>query len=221
MQLHVLDTAELMIRQSGGTDFSMRGLATVANVSPTTPYNFFGSKEGLLYELLERNLSSFVKEGFPGEGDPLEHVVVSIDKAVGMLLKDPVLLRPLYQVMLGLTDPVHHPRFLSRAFTFYRGTLDFAVERKLIEEEEQTMLACSMMAHFMGVLDLWVHEDIDDTGFRAQISYGIAHLLWPYARGKSLEQLRKRFEAAKGILKKKKNPKFLGHDVHRQGKIKA
>ena len=162
-----------------------------------------------------------MKEGFPGEGDPLEHVVVSIDKAVGMLLKDPVLLRPLYQVMLGLTDPVHHPRFLSRAFTFYRGTLDFAVERKLIEEEEQTMLACSMMAHFMGVLDLWVHEDIDDTGFRAQISYGIAHLLWPYARGKSLEQLRKRFEAAKGILKKKKNPKFLGHDVHRQGKIKA
>lgn len=210
MHRQMLDTAELMIRQSGGTDFSMRALAASAEVSPTTPYNFFGSKEGLLYELLERNLKSFMKDGLAEAQDPIAHAIDSIDNAVAMLLRDPVLLRPLYQVMLGLTDPVHHPRFLKRAFSFYRSALDPAVARKLVDAKEQTTLACAMMAHLMGVLDLWVHEDIDDDGFRVHVAYGIVHLLWPYARGKSLTCLKQRFEELRKRAAKHPAPKFLG-----------
>lgn len=209
MQQQVLDTAELMIRQCGGTDFSMRALALAAEVSPTTPYNFFGSKEGLLYALLDRNLNTFLQGGVSATRDPIIQALESIDNVVCMLLTDPVLLKPLYQVMLGLTDPVHHPSFLKRAFTFYQGTLDSAVAQKLIGEKEQTVLACSMMSLLMGVLDLWVQEDIDDDGFRAQVAYGTIHLLWPYAQGKSLEVLKKRSAQVTKFLVNQQLPKFL------------
>ena len=198
----MLDAAESLIRQSGGTDFSMRALAHAAQVSPATPYNFFGSKEGLLFALLSRNLTSFMEQALRSEArDPVEQVLDAADRAVTILLDDPVFLRPLYQVMLGLTDPLHHPKFLKEAFVFYHASLDAVMARKLIPTEaERAALACALMAHFMGVLDLWVHEDIDDDWFRAQIAYGFIRLLWPIAKGRSLTNLKKRHDRVRKLL---------------------
>lgn len=213
----MLDAAELLIRQGGSTEFSMRTLATTAEVSPATPYNFFGSKEGLLFALLERSLESFMSEALDVlTTDPLERIVEAADRAVVILLRDPVLLRPLYQVMLGLSDPVHHPTFLEHAFQFYAKALDPAVERGLVDQDERLGLAATLMAHVMGVLDLWVHEDIEDAWFRAQVNYGVSHLLWPLARGKTLAKLKARRDAARAALAGLK-PQALFGSIHRHG----
>lgn len=200
----MLDAAELLIRQSGGTDFSMRALAHAAEVSPATPYNFFGSKEGLLFELLTRSLNDFLKEALNySSGDPLEQVIEAGEKAVGILIRDPIFLRPLYLILLGLSDPIHHPKFLKGAFVFYRATLESAAQHKLLKtENDRIALASSLMAYFIGILDLWVHEDIEDDWFRAQITYGFSNLLWPIASGQSLKVLQKRHDEAKKVLSK-------------------
>ena len=209
----MLDAAEVLVRQSGGTDFSMRALATAAEVSPATPYNFFGSKEGLLFELLTRNLKLFMDEALIYKSDdPLERIIEAAENAVNIILRDPIFLRPLYQVLLGLTDPIHHPKFLKDAFVFYRSTLNSAVEHKLLKSEQDcNALACSLMAHFMGLLDLWVHEDIDDTWFRAQLIYGFIQHLWPLAKGQRLKMLEKQMTAVKKVLSNRKlQPAFIG-----------
>ena len=209
----MLDAAEMLVRQSGGTDFSMRALASAAEVSPATPYNFFGSKEGLLFELLTRNLALFLEEALVySTDDPLEQVVEAAENAVNILLRDPVFLRPLYQVLLGLTDPIHHPKFLKDAFVFYRSTLNSAFEHKLLaSEQECNALASSLMAHFMGLLDLWVHEDVHDDWFRAQIVYGFVLQLWPLAKGARLKMLEKKLAGAKKVLANRKlQPAFIG-----------
>jgi len=209
----MLDAAELLVRQSGGTEFSMRALASAAEVSPGTPYNFFGSKEGLLFELLDRNLELFMKEAlvFTAE-DPLEQVLEAAENAVNIILRDPVFLRPLYQVLLGLTDPIHHPKFLKNAFVFYRTALDGAMEQKLLaSEEDRSALACALMAHFTGLLDFWVHEDISDDWFRAQIVYGFILHLWPLAHGARLAMLEKKLARVKKVLSNRKlRPAFIG-----------
>lgn len=46
----ILGHAERIIRETAGVDLSMRALAAGSEVSLATPYNLFGSKEGLLYE---------------------------------------------------------------------------------------------------------------------------------------------------------------------------
>jgi AcrR family transcriptional regulator len=198
----MLDAAEALIRQTGGTDFSMRALADAAEVSPATPYNFFGSKEGLLFELLDSNLKIFMREALIFDTvQPLEQALEAAEKAVAIILRDPVFLRPLYKVLLGLTDPIHHPKFLKDAFVFYRATLALAAGYGLFEDEqERNSLACSLMAHFLGLLDLWVHEDIDDDWFRAQIVYGFVLQLWPLATGPELDMLRARLKSVKRVL---------------------
>src|SRR5690606_404693 len=63
-QNRILDTAERLIRETGSTDFSVRRLAAESEVSPATPFNLFGSKEGILYSLLLKNLDGFFEKGF-------------------------------------------------------------------------------------------------------------------------------------------------------------
>lgn len=208
----MLDAAEYLIRQTGSTDFTMRTLATAAEVSPATPYNFFGSKEGLLFALLKRNLKVFMKNALDFKSqDPIEKAIEAAENAIEILIADPVFLRPLYQVMLGLNDPVHHPKFIKEAFTFYRQALEAAVESKLIDSDEQAALACSLMTHFMGALDLWVHEDIQDKWFRAQVVFGFIQLLRPIAHGEQLNYLEIRHKEVKEVLKNRRIvPKFFG-----------
>lgn len=209
----MLNAAELLIRQTGGTDFSMRALATAAEVSPATPFNVFGSKEGLLFALLNRNLAHFMSEGLRrATEDPVERVIQAAESAVAILLRDSVFTRPLYQVMLGLTDPLHHPAFLKDAFVFYWSSLDLAAEHQLItDDDDRNSLACSLMAYFIGVLDLWVLEDIDDDRFHAQIAYGFIHLLWPIARGTSLKRLQERYlEVKKDLSNRQHVPSLVG-----------
>lgn len=209
----MLDAAETLIRQTGGTDFSMVALARAAEVSPATPYNTFGSKEGLLFALLSRTLQTFLQEALHSPSDdPIEQVLDAADQAVTILLRDPALLRPLYRVLLGLTDPIHHPAYLKETFAFYRASLDGALAKKLLASEaERSALACALMAHFIGVLDLWVHEDIDDRWMRAQVASGYIHLLWPIARGQNLSLLkRRRAETMKVLAKRALQPAFFG-----------
>ena len=204
----MLDAAETLIRQTGGTDFSMRTLASAAEVSPATPYNVFRSKEGLLFELLAVNLDYIIEHAPPYScADPLLHVLLAGDHIVETLSADPQLLRPLYQVVLGLADPIHYPRFMKSAFQFYRHILDPMMEDGLLADEyDRVSLAFSLMAHVIGVLLLWIHEDIDDKWFRAQIAYGFVHHLWPFARGDSLEMLRRK---SAEVRKQLSNPRLL------------
>ena len=198
----MLSAAENLIRTTGSTEFSMRALAAASEVSETTPYNFFGTKEGLLFELLTEHMADFMGEANTLHSpDPIEQVLVAGDKAVRIFLRDPVLMRPLYHVVFGVTDPMHHPQFLARAFQFYNTTLDALDSKGLIgDKQDRIILASSLMAHFMGVLDLWIHEDIDDHWFVSQVVYGFAHMLWPFASGKSLATLKDHMQRAKQTL---------------------
>jgi AcrR family transcriptional regulator len=198
----ILAAAERMIRQTGGTDFSMRSLASAAEVSPATPYNIFRSKEGLLFELLTRNLDLIIQRAPDYQSkDPIGHVLAVGDHVVSTLSADPEYLRPLYQVVLGLAEPIHYPKFLKTAFGYYRDNLRPMVENgMLVDEYECTSLAFSLMAHVIGVLSLWVHQDIDDEWFRAQINYGFIHALWPFASGESLDLLQEESARVRKLL---------------------
>ncbi|HSV71480.1 MAG TPA: TetR/AcrR family transcriptional regulator [Methylibium sp.] len=198
----MLDAAEALIRQTGGTEFSMRALADAAEVSPATPYNIFGSKEGLLFALLERSLEVFRQKALLFSArDPFEQAIEAVEKAVGLLLADPAMMRPLYQVMLGLSDPIHHPDFIRRAFDFYRRALGgLRAEGVLPTDEDLEILALSMMSHIIGLLNLWVHEDIRDGYFKAQAILGVIQLLWPLARGAHVAVLERKHRQISSAL---------------------
>lgn len=171
----ILDTAECLIRKNGDTSFPIRILAEKSEVSFATPFNLFGSKEGLLYALLSRSLDNIVDEGLRFRSDdPCYHVIEAAENAVKIFSNDPVFLRPLYQILLSVSHPVHRPIFMERTFSYWKIAAETIPDcEALTDPAKLNMLTQALMAHFIGLLELWVHEDMDDEQFRAHTINGV------------------------------------------------
>ena len=171
----ILDAAEHLIRETGGTDFSVRHLAKVSEVAQATPFNLFGSKEGLLYALLSRTLEDIIARGLRfRSSDPLMHVVEAATNAVEMFARDPAFMRPLYQVLLGVNDPVHRPRFMQRSLGFWRAAIAQIPDQGLLRGlQQREAVVAAMQAQFLGLLEFWIYREIDDAAFRDHAAYGV------------------------------------------------
>jgi AcrR family transcriptional regulator len=198
----ILDAAGSLIRETGGTDFTMVAVADKAEVSHATPYNLFGSKNGLLYALLNRSLDEVLRGALRFTApSPLEHPVEAGDIAAEIFARDPVFYRALFLVLLGVRDDVHRPRFMERSLDYWRRALDGLAETGALDDDvDGDDLARALLVHFAGALELWIHRDLDETGFRAQVSHGIALHMLGFAEGTTRARLKKRMKDAKRRL---------------------
>ena len=201
----ILDVADGLIRQTGGIEFSMRMLAELAEVSPATPYNLFGSKEGILSSSLARSLTRTVFEGLAQKSDdPLDFVITASGTAVDMLVEEKQLLRPLYQYLLGVIDPVHRPVHIQRSVKYWRTVAEIGLggpsKGAEFDDMDRESLGYMLFAHFVGLLELWVHEDIDDATFRARAIYGGLQMIVPFADAESASGVHSRLRDAKQVI---------------------
>lgn len=189
----ILGSAQKLIRRTGGTDFTMNELARDAGVSPATPFNLFGTKEGLLYELLLRSLATFFSRAQACQSDdPLERVILAAEAAVDVFVENPKQLRPLYRFLLGVIDPRARPIFLQRSHSYWVISLEAAVAQRWMDAADADAVSSGLLAYILGTLDLWVHNDITDAEFRDHMLQGVLVHMMPFARGKALAVLRTR-----------------------------
>jgi AcrR family transcriptional regulator len=192
----ILDAARRLIRATGGTDFSMRRLASEAEVGLVTPYNLFGSKSGVLYALLNaalERLDRVVDVRSPRKA--VDTVLELADRAAEIYARDAAFYRPLMQFLLGVRDLEHRPRALEHSLRLWSRTVEAAVRGGLLPDSvDQELLARQLLIGFIGVVELWIHEEFDDDEFRAQSMYGSALLVLahaePPARPRLLARLR-------------------------------
>ena len=55
----IVSAARSLMQQTGDAGFSMKSLADQAGVSLATPYNLFGSKQAIMFALLEADLAHY------------------------------------------------------------------------------------------------------------------------------------------------------------------
>jgi AcrR family transcriptional regulator len=201
----ILDAARTLIRRSGGTGFSMKALAEAAEVSLATPYNLFGSKGGVLYALLNDSLDR-VDDAIhtSSSREPVERVLDVAGLAASVYANDAAFYRPLMQFLLGVRDLAHRPRFLARSVALWDRTVQAASRHGvLVASTDDGLLARQLMINFAGVLELWIHEDLDDQGLRDQILYGSTMLLLGRARPAARSRLARRLEVLEQRLPRK------------------
>jgi AcrR family transcriptional regulator len=197
-----LDAAEALIRKTGTTEFSMQTLANKAKLSLATPYNLFGSKSAILYALLNRSLDKIAEgaEQAFAHPQPVQRVLRAAASSAAVFVSVPDFYRPLYRFLLGVGDPIHRPAFMERSLDYWKTALLGFVQHDLLPKEAGCEhLARQLVIQFVGTLDLWVQEELDDTEFKAQISYGTGLLLLGVARSEDRERLLKHL----GTLKRK------------------
>ena len=198
----ILDAAGALVRATAGTEFTMLEVAERAGVSPATPYNLFGSKNGLLYALLNRSLDELFRGAVTfSAASPLEHPLEAADIAANLFARDPIFYRPLFLVLLGVRDEAHRPRFMERSLDYWRHSLEgLLADGPLEDEGERDDLARALLVHFAGVLELWIHGDLGEAGFRAQVTFGTSLHLLGFAEGTTRARLRRRMKEAKRHL---------------------
>ena len=179
----ILESARRLIRSTGGTSFSMRALAEEAEVSLATPYNLFGSKSGVLYALLNASIENVDRAAITySSSKPVERVLEVAGIAADVYARDPAFYRPLMQFLLGARDVEHRPRFIAQSLHRWTRTVQAAVRHGLLSPTvDMALLARQLMINLIGVLDLWIHEELDDEAFRTQTLYGSTLLVLAHA----------------------------------------
>jgi AcrR family transcriptional regulator len=198
----ILESARTLIRRTGGTGFSMRTLADEAEVSLATPYNLFRSKGGVLYALLNASLEKVdsVADTSSSSG-PVARVLEIAGNAADLYARDATFYRPLMQFLLGARDVEHRPRLLEQSLRRWTRTVQAAVRHGLLAQSvDVALLARQLMISFIGVVDLWVHEELDDAGFRTQSLYGSTLLVLADARPEARPSLLERLEVIGRLL---------------------
>ena len=106
MRERILTAVREMVLQLGTTDFTMAELAEAASVSLVTPYNYFGSKAGLLFGLLdmEHAREEAGRRLAAEERDGLELTRDFAESRVRFYLEDAPLFRPVFDGIFNL-DP--------------------------------------------------------------------------------------------------------------------
>jgi AcrR family transcriptional regulator len=193
----ILDAARRLIRRSAGTGFSMRALAEESQVSLATPYNLFGSKGGVLYALLNASLDKVDHATHTYRStDPIERVLEVAGVAADVYARDPAFYQPLMQFLLGVRELAHRPRFIARSLALWSRTVQAAVRHRLVSADVAAgPLARQLMINFAGVLELWIHEELDEDGLRDQALYGSTLLLLGAALPAARVRLVKRLDA--------------------------
>ena len=193
----ILEAARKLIRAAGGTNFSMRALADAAEVSLATPYNLFGSKSGVLYALLNLSLEKVDRAAHTfASSNPVERVLEVAGIAADVYARDAAFYRPLMQFLIGARDLEHRPRFIARSLAGWTRTVQAAVRHGLLPAAiDVGRLARQLMINFTGVLQLWIHEELDEDGFCAQSLYGSTLLVLANAEAAARPRLQERLRS--------------------------
>lgn len=179
----IFESAEELIRETGGTDFTMRVLAEKARVALVTPYNMFGSKAGVLYGLLDKCVRTIDEQvDKRAVADPLEQIFDVSRISADTYGKDPALYRPLLRYLSGALEREHHHQIFARAMHLYHSAIERGTHRGFLAASIRTeILERHLLVNFTGVLQFWIQEELDAVGFRNHVLYGTALVLIPHA----------------------------------------
>lgn len=187
----ILDAAEALVRETGGTSFTMVQLARRAKMSEPTLYNLFGTKGAILYALLNGALDELASfGGVPDETVPaVLRPIRAMENAASFFVRDPGLLRPLYKYQLGEYAREERPAYMRRALAYWRQSLDGLLATGVLSGEPRGMgfavddLAMALLAQSIGLLDLWVQGELADDEFRQRMMLSAACIVSPASSG--------------------------------------
>lgn len=172
----IIAVAEALIRETGDIGFPMTELAKRAGVSPTTPYNLFGTKSAILYALLHCSADSMFSDvGQTTDGDALAGTIRAAESLANVLTGDPAFYRPLYAYLMGVPDPNWRPAFIARAREYWLRA--FAPDEKLLLGLRRDQLGNLLVVQALGCVEMWVHQELKDNELKTELRRAVAAVL--------------------------------------------
>ncbi len=175
-QERILDAARGLIERSGRADFSMRGLAEAAGFSMATPYNLFGTRQGVMRALLAADLDGYGKALRATHGMPLDVLFGAVTLVTSTYAEDPVRHRAVLRAVFGEGGRGHRPGFDGTFHATWRERVQAAIDAGDLRAETQAdFLALELGRNLFACVMDWVQERIslDELETYAQYSFAL------------------------------------------------
>jgi AcrR family transcriptional regulator len=187
----ILDAARELLKQVHGEELSMRALAKHANVSLATPYNLFGSKQGVMLALLRREGDQFI-DRFNKErsDDTLARIIEYQDSVFDLYRSDPPYFKSLLYTLYVSDDTELRQEMRRPRIAYLKRLLREAVAAGTVGTDVAIGLVSRQM---FGLNQYFVHEwicgGITLERARLETEFGVSVLLLAIAKDGGREML--------------------------------
>jgi AcrR family transcriptional regulator len=200
----IVAATRALLREVGSEDLSVKAVAERAEVSLSTLYNLFTSKEDVLASVYHDDLRRFETLIHEADSvDQLERIFDAVDIAADLYGEDPEYYRTIMWRRPGIAGSMrsHHGASRSRRVLMWpRLVSEIIAEKGLVEDASPVVLGASIMHSVSGALSDWIFDSISLTRFRLEAKFGIAIALFPYATAATTLRLRTRLDQLQAQL---------------------
>lgn len=192
----IIEAAYHIILKEGDAGLTMRRLALQAGVSPTTPYNLFGSKESVIRAVFDEDFAHFERQyRARADANQLARIFDIIDFSFDEFAERPNFYIALFRTLEGARESeVRSSEWLRTAFL--SSIVEDAIAAGYVICPHKQVLAMSIVRIFRSVILEWVATEISLGEARRQLGLGIAMLLGssvPERHQPVLAELRSRY----------------------------
>ncbi len=190
----ILIAARGLIVDEGVAGLSMRALADAAEVSVATLYNLMGSKEEILYALLDQSYDTLDMTAAAVTGDDaITRAEMIVSASADQFLSDADFYKRLMRGIQGIETGERASKSILKIWALAERVVDDGMSDGLLRGSLPARLVAQMiLASFSGSLRNWVIGRIDNDTFKAQARLGLVLSLLSVATDETRPRLEDR-----------------------------
>ncbi|HSG89712.1 MAG TPA: TetR/AcrR family transcriptional regulator [Pseudomonadales bacterium] len=191
-----ITAAARTLMQKGDTSFTMRNLAETAGVSIATPYNLFGSKQAVMFAVMETDLSQYAATLAAQDVDELEVFFRAVEVAADHYGREPDYHRGVLFAAYSDGGREYRSLFAGPGHALWRDMVTRAVAAGRLRATVEANAFAATLEHllFSCVLE-WVRGELDLDELVLRAHYGFALVLLGMAEAPCRTALEARAEA--------------------------
>jgi AcrR family transcriptional regulator len=199
----IVRAARALMQQTGDTGFSMRALAEQAGVSIATPYNLFGSKQTIMFAVLDDDLEHYQKRLAKVRVDELDTFFKAVSVATTLYSTEPSFYRAVLLAVYNEGGREFRSMFGGPRHAMWRGFVVDAIEAGyLTRDVEPDAFAINLGRSFFSAILEWANGQTSLAELDAWAQYAFALSLGGMATPKSAPRLREKAVAQQKRLLK-------------------
>jgi len=186
----ILRAARDLVRETEKTGFSMRALAERADVSLVTPYNLLGSKQAIMFALLDEDIQHYARRLGRSRKNELELIFEAVTLGRKFFEKEPEYYRTVLFAVYNDGGREYRSMFRGPRRALWSSLVEAAVAAKYLKPEVDTDAFSVNLAliYFSAILD-WVAGEMSLEEMEIRTQYGFALSLLAVATAKHRKQI--------------------------------
>jgi len=207
-----------LMQQTGDAGFSMRALAEQAGVSIATPYNLFGSKQAVMFAVLDADLEYYQKRLAKVRVDELDVFFKAVSLATTLYSTEPSFYRAVLFAVYNDGGREFRSMFGGPRHAMWKGFVQDAVKAGFLSEDvEPDAFAINLGRTFFSAILEWVSGELSLPELEAWAQYGFALSLSAMSTPASAERLHSKAVAQQQRLQKLWKQKYRAHLTAKNG----